>query len=77
MANRAWSDGPTWEELRSAVRCAAFRAQHTQFGLSTQRVPAYEYLSDALCITEETAIKLCRACGYDPTTGWWIEEERC
>lgn len=77
MSERAWPDGPTWEELvRSAARFAAFQAQHSRFILSDRRFSAYEYLADALCIAGETAIKLCRACGYDPVTGERIEEER-
>lgn len=77
MANRAWPDGPTWEEIvQRTVRKAAARVRYNRalYGYPDLVTVA---LRDSIAeLSLSDSAKLCRACGFDATTGEKLEDER-
>ena len=73
MANRPWPDGPTWEEI---VRRGVGTLAAKQRSRKRLTVPLWSLVRDLFRLGSASSEQLCRACGFDPVTGEWIEEGR-
>lgn len=75
MGDRAWPDGPTWEEtVRRVIAQEASRRRSRR--ASKSALPLWATISRITSYGSTYSVQLCRTCGFDATTGWWIEEER-
>lgn len=74
MAERAWPDGPTWEEIAKLMLsdlATQTRGDRGRNGLKGQRL--WVKVADATGYEGTHSVYLCRVCGYDPVTGEKIE----
>lgn len=71
MTDRAWPDGPTWEEI---VRRGVGTLAAKQRSRKRLTIPLWSLVRDLFCYGSTYSVQLCRACGFDATTGERIEE---